>query len=416
MASSSRNVQTVPSARPTTARSVVGRWRDPSVAIAVTGATVGVVSFLAPSLLHLRPNRVVEGVGLSGLEVTGLGLGLLILALWVASGLLSFGPRSGAMRVGRSGLAILIGGLTLWSAGSIAVAFDAEVATVAARTSLSAGFYIGAFGLFLVQYAALADGSSRTEIAVVTSGYAVVIAGLALSGALANLGIVKEYQLAADTFGEAVRVHAAYALGVTGSAVAIGVPLGLWSARSRSAESAIVGALSFGQVFPGLAFVGLMMPVLSTASQSFPALRTIGVAGIGWAPVFIVLLVYALYPVTRNTLTAIRQLDPAVLDAAKGMGLTGTRRFFEVELPLALPVIIAGVRVALVQGTAGAVLAAFVGGGGLGTVMFLGLEQTSMDLVLVGVVPIVAMALSFDVVLRSVERAASQGAQRGVES
>ncbi|HSQ21666.1 MAG TPA: ABC transporter permease subunit, partial [Coriobacteriia bacterium] len=78
----------------------------------------------------------------------------------------------------------------------------------------------------------------------------------------------------------------------------------------------------------------------------------------------------------------------------------------EVELPLAFPVVLAGIRIALVQSTAGAIIAAFVGGGGLGTIMFFGLEQTSMDLVLVGVLPIVALALVFDAGLRAVERMA----------
>jgi ABC-type proline/glycine betaine transport system permease subunit len=136
-----------------------------------------------------------------------------------------------------------------------------------------------------------------------------------------------------------------------------------------------------------------MMPVFGALGRNVAPLKSIGVAGIGWAPVFVVLLVYALYPVVRNTIAAIRALDPGVLDAARGMGMGQWRLLAEVELPLGFPVVLAGVRIALVQSTAGAVIAAFVGGGGLGTIMFFGLEQTSMDLVLVGVLPIVALAL-----------------------
>jgi len=135
----------------------------------------------------------------------------------------------------------------------------------------------------------------------------------------------------------------------------------------------------------------------------------LGISGIGWAPVMVVLLVYALFPVARNTLAAIQQLDPAVLDTAKGMGMGRWRSLWEVELPLALSVVLAGVRIALVQSTSGAIIAAFVGGGGLGTIVFLGLEQTSMDLVLVGVIPIVALALFFDALLRVVEHFAGRG-------
>ncbi len=156
-------------------------------------------------------------------------------------------------------------------------------------------------------------------------------------------------------------------------------------------------------------FDSIMMPILGALSDGVPPLKSLGISGIGWAPVMVVLLVYALYPVTRNTLIAIRQLDPAILDTAKGMGMSRRRTLWEVELPLAFPVVLAGVRIALVQSTAGAIIAAFVGGGGLGTIMFLGLEQTSMDLVLVGVVPIAILALFFDSLLRAVERVATGG-------
>jgi osmoprotectant transport system permease protein len=91
------------------------------------------------------------------------------------------------------------------------------------------------------------------------------------------------------------------------------------------------------------------------------------------------------------------------------------RSLKEVELPLAFPVVLAGIRIALVQSTAGAIIAAFVGGGGLGTIMFMGLEQTSMDLVLVGVIPIVALALLFDTLLRAVERLSAGGRQTNLD-
>jgi osmoprotectant transport system permease protein len=146
-----------------------------------------------------------------------------------------------------------------------------------------------------------------------------------------------------------------------------------------------------------------MIPVMAALGQHIPGLKAAGVSGIGWAPVMVVLLLYSLYPVTRNTMVAIQQLEPEVLDAAKGSGMNRSRTFWEVELPLAFPVVLAGVRVALVQSTAGAIIAAFVGGGGLGTIMFMGLEQTSMDLVLVGVIPIVLLALCFDALLRAIE-------------
>ena len=126
--------------------------------------------------------------------------------------------------------------------------------------------------------------------------------------------------------------------------------------------------------------------------------------GVGWAPVIIVLTAYAMYPIARNSYTAITTLDPAVLDAARGVGMTRSRRLLEVELPMATPVILAGLRVALVQTTAGAIIAGLVGGGGLGTFVFLGAAQTATDLILLGTIPIVVMALFFDRSALAVQR------------
>ncbi|MDP2299791.1 MAG: ABC transporter permease, partial [Actinomycetota bacterium] len=282
----------------------------------------------------------------------------------------------------------------------------AAVQGAAARTSFGASFYLALLAAFLVSYSASAETPGRRGRTVIALFPIIGLVALTATGALAELGIVREWVLTRPTFVRELRRHLFYALGATGGAIALGIPMGVLSARSRHAETAIMGSLNLGQVFPALAFVGIMMPILGALGDRFSAVKALGISGIGWAPVFVVLLVYALFPVTRNTLVAIRQIDPAVLDTARGMGMGRWRSLFEVEMPLAFPVVLAGVRIALVQSTAGAILAAFVGGGGLGTIMFFGLEQTSMDLVLVGVLPIVALALVFDAGLRVVERMA----------
>ncbi len=352
--------------------------------------------------LSFRPNRVVDGISATALQSFGV-TGWLLIALWVTIAALTLTSSRPAPALVRGLLGHVGLGIALASSGGAAAAYAAGQGTVA-RTSFDWAFYVMLFGLFLVQYSASAGvGSFAGRAVIVWAGIAIVV-GLSLSGALAELGILREWLLARDTFAREFRTHLVYALGATGAAVALGIPLGVLSARSRTAETPIMGVLNLGQVFPALAFIGIMMPVLGALADRVPLLKALGVAGIGWAPVFIVLLIWALFPVVRNTLVAIRQLDPSVLDAARGMGMGRWRLLFEVELPLAFPIVLAGIRIALVQSTSGAILAAFVGGGGLGTVMFLGLEQTSMDLVLVGVLPIVALALVFDSGLRAIER------------
>jgi osmoprotectant transport system permease protein len=376
--------------------------RKANTIVAVTGSTIGVLTtFLAP-LLSFRPNRVVDGVQAGAFDAFGASAWILI-ALWVACAALAFvkpGRFVGPVR-GLIGIAIMV--LVLVQSGAAAAEFAVDQGTVA-RTSFAVGFYYAIVAFFLVEYAALRDTpGALARTAVVFAGFAAIVA-LAASGALAELGIVREYQLASDNFGRELRRYLFYALGSTGIAIAIGIPLGIWAATSKRAEVPIMSILNVGQVFPALAFIGIMMPVLSGLANTFPFLRQLGIAGIGWAPVFIVLVIYALFPITRNTLVAIRELPPGVLNAAQGMGMSRGRSLMEVELPLAFPVVLAGIRIALVQNTAGSILAALVGGGGLGSIVFFGLEQTSMDLVLVGVVPIVAMAFIFDAALRAVER------------
>lgn len=407
----------------------LGRDSRTSAILSVTGGLVGALALVLGPFVSFRPNRIVEGVSASAVGAFDT-LGWVILGLWVAATIAApavWGPSlsEGASRSlgarGRSLLGVgrgLLGAaslvLVLEESGRVATEFAAGQGT-AARTSFGWAFYLFLFALFLLLYAISVDTPSRAgRIAIGLAPFVGAI-GLAAFGALGELGIVREWTLTRSTFTRELTRHLFYALGATIGAVILGIPLGIACARSRRAETIIMGVLNLGQVLPALAFVGIMIPILGTISDRLAGLKSLGISGIGWAPVMVVLLVYALFPITRNTLVAIQQLDPAVIDTAKGMGMARRRSLWEVELPLAFPVVVAGVRIALVQSTAGAIIAAFVGGGGLGTIMFMGLEQTSMDLVLVGVVPIVALALLFDTLLRAIERFSARGRKLDLE-
>lgn len=385
-----------------------------NAAIGVTGAAVGVLTLALTPFLSYRPNRIVSGDTLSAVEAFGIW-GWLAVALWAGTGLLAvISHRPGRRRatlavgVGRGLLVAAVVVLLLALAGYRSAEF-AQGGAAAARTSFSWGFYLFVFALYLSLHSAAAGAPAWPARLAVWVMPLVGVAVLGATGVLDDLGIVREWTATRDTFGRELVRHLFYALGATAGAVVVGIPLGVLAARRRRAEAGIMAVLNIGQVLPALAFVGIMIPILGGLSDRLSPLKAVGISGIGWAPVMIVLLVYALYPVTRNTTVAIRSLDPAVVDSASGMGMSRRRLLWEVEFPLALPVVLAGVRVALVQSTAGAIIAAFVGGGGLGTIMFIGLEQTSMDLVLVGVIPIAVLALLFDTLLRAIERTASAG-------
>jgi osmoprotectant transport system permease protein len=140
------------------------------------------------------------------------------------------------------------------------------------------------------------------------------------------------------------------------------------------------------QTVPSIALFGLLLAPLAA----------LGLGGVGPAPALIALTLYALLPIARNTEAAIRGVDPALTEAASGMGMTPRQIFWRVELPLGFPVFLAGVRIVMVQAIGLAAVAALIGAGGLGTFVFQGIGQYAVDLVLLGAVPTIVLALAAD--------------------
>ncbi len=177
--------------------------------------------------------------------------------------------------------------------------------------------------------------------------------------------------------------HVLLVIASVGTAVAIGVPLGLAITRLPALGGPTLGFAGVIQTVPSLALFGLLVPL--------PLL-----GGIGNRTAIIALVLYALLPILRNTVTGVQQVDPAVLDAADGMGMTDWQRLRLVEIPLALPSIFAGVRIATVVGVGLVTIAAAVGAGGLGSLIFRGLAMLDSRLLLAGAIPSALLALVAD--------------------
>jgi osmoprotectant transport system permease protein len=135
-------------------------------------------------------------------------------------------------------------------------------------------------------------------------------------------------------------------------------------------------------------------------SQKFLFLRELGIKGIGWAPALIALTLYALLPIVRNTHTSLRIIDPAVVEAGKGMGMSRMQRMLQIEIPLALPVVLSGIRTALVQGIGNTTVAALIGAGGFGVFVFQGIGQAAPDLILLGAMPVIILAVMIDKIMQ----------------
>jgi osmoprotectant transport system permease protein len=193
--------------------------------------------------------------------------------------------------------------------------------------------------------------------------------------------------------------HLLLVLVATGAAAVVGIPVGIVLTRRGSLARPVLAIANVLQTIPSLALFGFLIPLL-------------GSYGIGRLPAIIALFLYSLLPIIRNTYTGIGGVDPAVREAARGMGMTDWQVLTQVELPLALNVIVAGVRVATVISVGTATIAAAIGAGGLGTYIFRGLRTVDRTLILAGAVPAAIMALGADFTLGWIERLLSPGASR----
>ena len=173
-------------------------------------------------------------------------------------------------------------------------------------------------------------------------------------------------------------------------AIAIGVPLGIWASRRARAGGAALRLVDAIQTIPSLALFGFLIPIPF-------------IGGIGMRTAIVALILYSLLPVVRNTVIGIRGVEPDVREAGVAMGFTPRQLLFEVELPLAMPSIVAGIRIATVTAIGVATIAAAIGGGGLGVFIFRGLASVDATLLLAGAVPAALLALGADRGLEWVE-------------
>jgi osmoprotectant transport system permease protein len=191
--------------------------------------------------------------------------------------------------------------------------------------------------------------------------------------------------------GGALAEHLVLVAIAVGAAILIGVPLGILATRSRTLERPLLGATSVLQTIPSLALFGFLIPLPF-------------VGGVGARPAIVALTLYALLPIARNVHAGIRAVDPAIVEAGRGMGMTDRQLLVMVDLPLAAGVILAGVRVATVVSVGIATIAAAIGAGGLGVFIFRGIAMVDNVVILAGAVPAAALALLADGLLGVLER------------
>ena len=347
------------------------------------------------------PNRLVSGRPVSLWAAAGIWPSAaiaLFAALLLAAALL---PQRRALScaVAVAAALALLAGL---AAAGIAARTLLAGAAPAARIALGPAFWVveaaAAFAI-LDALQRLAAGPLARLLAV--AAIAAAVAAVALSGSLDSLAIAREYESRHAAFAAALSRHILIVALSVGPALLIGFPLGVAAAKLPRLRGPLFAFLNLLQTVPSVALFGLLIVPLSELAKAAPRLAAFGIGGIGLAPALIALVLYALLPVVRSTAAGLLGVDRGVVEAGRGMGLSPGQLLWQVELPLSLPVLLAGLRIVTVQAIGLAVVAALIGAGGLGTFVFQGLGQYAVDLVLLGALPAVGLALFADFALRS---------------
>ncbi|MGH2376535.1 MAG: ABC transporter permease [bacterium] len=191
-----------------------------------------------------------------------------------------------------------------------------------------------------------------------------------------------------ETFWRNAGVHAELSLLAVGVGAALGISIGALLTRYRRAAFIALNAAALGRTIPSLAILSMLLPIL----------------GIGFRPAVVALTLIAIPPILINTYVGVTEVDPAAVEAARGMGMGTWELLRKIELPLVTPVVFAGLRTSAVQVVASATLATFIGGGGMGDFIQAGIAMNDVPQLLVGAIPVAVGAVSIDWVLGALER------------
>lgn len=364
--------------------------------LGVLVAVVIAAGALALPYATFRANRIVlgdaRGVPEALPETAAFGL----YAILAVTGVVALVRTPVTVRLAAGLAAIAALALTLgWAGGHLTPEGDAI-----ARVSPASGFWVLLFAYTLLAV----DATARLSPTPLQRIVGVVLAAAALwallaSGAWDDLSIMKEYQNRADVFFREARTHVLLAFGSLAAATLTGIPIGILCYRSARLRGPVLGALNIVQTIPSIALFGLLIAPMAWIAANLPGASALGISGIGAAPALVALYAYSLLPVVSNTVVGLDGVPRQTVGAATGMGMTAIQRLRQVELPLAFPVILTGIRIVIVQNIGLATIAALIGGGGFGVFVFQGIGQTAMDLVLLGAVPTVVLAVCAAVVL-----------------
>ena len=366
--------------------------------LGIVMAVIAAAALLLP-FANFRPSRIGQAQGIGFLQALPSGLAWGSLALLVLCLVLLLRRSSPRLRLILAAASLVLLAILIGLVPAVLI----PPGNARPRVGPAAGFWLLAFSFAILLTDALVKLSLRPlqRVVALVLTLAVFLAFL-LSGHWSGLSIMKEYTTNGSGFAANAGVHVTLALTSLLGALVVGLPLGILCQRQPGLRSVVLPVLNMIQTIPSLALFGLMIAPLTYLAKTYPIVEAIGVHGTGSSPALIALFLYALLPVVSNTAIGLDSVSPNVVDAARGMGMTQWQRLFQVELPLAFPVILTGVRIVLVQNIGLATIAAWIGGGGFGVYVQNGMGATAIDLVLLGAIPTIALAFSAAIILDAI--------------
>jgi osmoprotectant transport system permease protein len=359
-------------------------------------SAVGAAALLWLPFVVFKPNRIVPGDPHALLQVLPptAAMGCLLALALVA--LVALGVANAWLRLGAALLGLIVVAAAVATAGNLLTPLGNKVVRVAPGS----GFWVLLVAIGLMATDAITRLRPRPIVRVLMLAlFGAVTAAALAHGVFDHLSVMREYAVNAGRFAHEARQHVWLALGSLGAAVVVALPLGILCHRVPRLRGGILGALNVVQTIPAIALYGILMAPLGALAAAVPLAARLGIRGIGAAPALLALFLYSLLPVVANTVAGLARVSPAAVEAARGMGMTRRQILTGVELILALPTILTGIRIVLVQNIGLVTVAALIGGGGLGVFVFQGIGQTAIDLVLLGAIPTVALAFSAAVLL-----------------
>jgi len=368
----------------------------------------GVAALLFLPFVVFKANRILPGDARSLWQILPSWAVLAFYTIMVLVAATALGVGSARIRLAVSMIGVAALALTIGAAGDALT----PLGNLVVRVSPGMGFWVLLVCLGLMSTDAITRLRPGPGIRVLFLALFAAVAGAAFaSGMLDHLSVMREYEVNASRFALEARHHVLMALGSVAAAIIVAVPAGILCHRVPRLRAGTLGTLNLIQTIPSIALFGILMVPLGALAAAAPFVTEMGIRGIGAAPAVLALFLYSLLPVVANTIVGLARVSPSTVDAARGMGLTNWQILTDIELVLAFPVILTGIRIVLVQNIGLVTVAALIGAGGFGVFVFQGINQTAIDLVLLGALPTVALAFSCALLLDALVEAINRPAR-----